>query len=299
MNSVHKVCSPPTVFTVVVDILDHCGVLRSYSTRERKRNFNSCFGKLGSTIQLYKLIYGCILECFVLINYIRWYFPSQLFWELDFSFLHKNIFNREGKIRKDQSLRIVFCVFRNNRKLHNTLWCCVQKRLSSWVLTYWGSPVFLLSLQAEWSGMYCRQRGWLRSGISGAVDPACISTGQHPVWQRLRSRLLPGCDRGLRSLRRPQRTKPVYFLRTVSVHITVITVCYWLFRSFTRSQNFPLINPWTTYWPQKMNSYQFGHSLSLPHDLRTKQILISSKQISASQRSTREWSVLRTVCVTI
>lgn len=119
------------------------------------------------------------------------------------------------------------------------------------------SPVFLLCAQAEWSRICCRQRGRLRSGVSGAVDPACISTAQHPVWQWLRSRLLPGCDRGLCSLRRPQRTitppfRPppdcVFFLPSVSPHVTVhvtdylgcswgetFTFCLWVIQSETSS----------------------------------------------------------------
>ena len=83
-------------------------------------------------------------------------------------------------------------------------------------------------MQAERSGVCRRQRGWFRSGVSGAVDPACLRTGQHPVWQRLRSLLLPGCDRSLRPLRRPQRTilKPeaVYMLLLLLSYVKILVV---------------------------------------------------------------------------
>lgn len=104
-------------------------------------------------------------------------------------------------------------------------WCCVQQRWNNCVLgrtDNWGSSVSLRSVQAEWSRVCCRQRGWFWFGVSGAVDPACFCSGQHPVWQRLQSLLLPGCDRGLRSLRRPQRmilNLPYNSLHTVCIHI--------------------------------------------------------------------------------
>lgn len=65
--------------------------------------------------------------------------------------------------------------------------------------------LFPLCVQAERSRVRCQQRIWRRPGSPGAVDPACNGAGQHPVWQRVRPRLLPDCDRGLRSLGRPQR----------------------------------------------------------------------------------------------
>ena len=93
----------------------------------------------------------------------------------------------------------------------------------TWVLPFLyhsSCPPPPVCAQAERSSVCRRQRRRLRPGGSGSVDPARLGTGQHPVRERLRSRLLPGCDRGLRSLRRPQRTSAAHFMST-SFHVFV------------------------------------------------------------------------------
>lgn len=87
-----------------------------------------------------------------------------------------------------------------------------------------GLSIFHLSLQADWSALCCRQGGWLWFGLTGTVDPACISTRQHLVWQRLRCCLLPGCDQGLRPLRWPQCTIVTMLLFTF-LHTDFTVLC--------------------------------------------------------------------------
>lgn len=137
---------------------------------------------------------------------------------------------------------MVFCIIRNDPKIHNTLWCRVQRRLNNWVLERTALHQSSSSLCRRSGVVYvadreagfglASQESWIQH--ASVRDNILFGKDYDPAFYQavieacalsddLNVRLLPPLCLRL--------FLPVYFLPTASLHITV--------KGF-----FPLINTW-------------------------------------------------------